>query len=222
MKEVGSFPAAIVDAKGKDNGVRFIDVDEDGNEDVILNNGKDAGIYLFDANKAILSKSRNPSDLPYCSQWHEQWGLVREETSLGTERKHKSITRRCRSSIFSRSTRQHRTRSKRPSAISKSIQVPEGFRVELVAAEPLVMDPIAIDWGVDGKLWVVEMADYPLGLDDQGKPGGRVRFLRTAMETDSMTSPRYSRWHRLSNRHHGVAGWCAHQRSPEYFLRRRS
>jgi len=52
-----------------------------------------------------------------------------------------------------------------------------GFRVELVAAEPLVMDPIALDWGPDGKLWVVEMADYPLGLDDRGKPGGRVRFL---------------------------------------------
>ena len=64
-----------------------------------------------------------------------------------------------------------------PQQSLKSIQVPEGFRVELVAAEPLVMDPIAIDWGADGKLWVVEMADYPLGLDDQGEPGGRVRFL---------------------------------------------
>ena len=59
----------------------------------------------------------------------------------------------------------------------KTIHVRDGFEVQLVAAEPLVMDPVAIDWGPDGKLWVVEMADYPLGIDGQGKPGGRVRFL---------------------------------------------
>ena len=38
-------------------------------------------------------------------------------------------------------------------------------------------DPIAFEWGADGKLWVVEMGDYPLGLDGKGKPGGIVRFL---------------------------------------------
>lgn len=56
--------------------------------------------------------------------------------------------------------------------------VQPGFRVELVAAEPMVMDPVAFDWGNDGRLWVVEMADYPLGIDGKGKPGGRVRCLR--------------------------------------------
>ena len=40
-----------------------------------------------------------------------------------------------------------------------AFEVRDGFRIELVAAEPLVMDPVAIDWGVDGKLWVAEMAD---------------------------------------------------------------
>lgn len=55
--------------------------------------------------------------------------------------------------------------------------VDPGFAVELVAAEPLVRDPVGIDWGFDGKLWVVEMADYPYGIDGEGKPGGRVRFL---------------------------------------------
>ncbi|NOZ39778.1 MAG: c-type cytochrome [Planctomycetes bacterium] len=53
----------------------------------------------------------------------------------------------------------------------------DDFRIELVAAEPRVVDPVAYDWGPDGKLWVVEMGDYPLGLDGQGKPGGRIRFL---------------------------------------------
>ena len=59
----------------------------------------------------------------------------------------------------------------------EAFHVREGFRVELVAAEPLVMDPVAIDWGVDGRLWVAEMADYPLGMDGKGSAGGRVRFL---------------------------------------------
>lgn len=58
-----------------------------------------------------------------------------------------------------------------------SLTTRPGLRVELVAAEPLVMDPIHLDWGPDGRLWVVEMADYPLGLDGKGRPGGRVRFL---------------------------------------------
>ena len=30
-----------------------------------------------------------------------------------------------------------------------ALHVREGFRVELVAAEPLVMDPVAIDWDAD-------------------------------------------------------------------------
>ena len=59
----------------------------------------------------------------------------------------------------------------------KSIAVAPGFTVELVASEPLVKDPIAFEWGADGKLWVVEMGDYPLGTDGKGKPGGVVRFL---------------------------------------------
>jgi putative membrane-bound dehydrogenase-like protein len=55
--------------------------------------------------------------------------------------------------------------------------VREGFELQLVAAEPLVIDPVAIDWGADGTLWVAEMADYPSGMDNNGKPGGRIRFL---------------------------------------------
>ncbi|NIP98933.1 MAG: hypothetical protein GWO24_38275, partial [Akkermansiaceae bacterium] len=43
--------------------------------------------------------------------------------------------------------------------------------------EPLVVDPVAIDFGPDGKLWVCEMHDYPEGLDGNYEPGGRIRFL---------------------------------------------
>jgi putative membrane-bound dehydrogenase-like protein len=57
------------------------------------------------------------------------------------------------------------------------IHVPEGFRVELVACEPQVIDPVAFDWDAQGRLWVIEMSDYPMGMDGHGKAGGRVRIL---------------------------------------------
>ena len=64
-----------------------------------------------------------------------------------------------------------------PEESMKVAHVRDGFELQLVVAEPLVMDPVAIDWGADGKLWVAEMADYPSGMDNNGKPGGRIRFL---------------------------------------------
>jgi putative membrane-bound dehydrogenase-like protein len=64
-----------------------------------------------------------------------------------------------------------------PTAALSSIHVPAGFRVDLVAAEPQVLDPVAFDWDAQGRLWVVEMADYPMGMDGAGQPGGRIRCL---------------------------------------------
>ncbi len=66
-----------------------------------------------------------------------------------------------------------------PAESLAAIKVPAGFEVELVAAEPLVQDPIDFAWGADGRLWVVEMADYPKGLDGRGQPGGRIKFLES-------------------------------------------
>jgi len=64
-----------------------------------------------------------------------------------------------------------------PADSFKKIHVRPGYEAELVAAEPLLESPVAIDWDEHGRLWVVEMVDYPLGLDGKGKPGGRVRIL---------------------------------------------
>ncbi len=58
-----------------------------------------------------------------------------------------------------------------------AIKVPRGLEVELAAAEPLVFDPVAIDFGGDGKLWVADMRDYPMGLDGRYQPGGEIRVL---------------------------------------------
>jgi putative membrane-bound dehydrogenase-like protein len=59
----------------------------------------------------------------------------------------------------------------------KSIRIAAGLRVELVAAEPLIQSPVAIDFGADGKLWVCEMRDYPTGIDGNWKPGGVIKVL---------------------------------------------
>ncbi|MDC0936696.1 HEAT repeat domain-containing protein [Pirellulales bacterium] len=62
----------------------------------------------------------------------------------------------------------------------ETIAVREGLTVELAAAEPLVVDPVAIDWGPDGQLWVCEMHDYPTGIDGAYQAGGRIAVLRDA------------------------------------------
>jgi putative membrane-bound dehydrogenase-like protein len=59
-------------------------------------------------------------------------------------------------------------------AALKSMMVPEGYRVDLVASEPLIQDPVNIAFGLDGSVWVVEMSDYPIGNDQ----GGAIKVLR--------------------------------------------
>lgn len=55
-----------------------------------------------------------------------------------------------------------------------SMVVPDGFTVDLVAGEPLVQDPVNLAFGPDGRVWVVEMSDYPQGVEG----GGRIKCLR--------------------------------------------
>ncbi len=71
---------------------------------------------------------------------------------------------------------------KSPQESLACIKTRPGFTVELMAAEPLVQSPIAFAWGPDGKFWVVEMGDYPLGSDGKGKPGGRIKYLTRSRE----------------------------------------
>jgi putative membrane-bound dehydrogenase-like protein len=53
----------------------------------------------------------------------------------------------------------------------------KGLTIDLVAAEPLIASPVAIDFGPDGRLWVAEMVDYPSGTKGDFQPGGRVAVL---------------------------------------------
>ncbi|MDI9404066.1 MAG: c-type cytochrome [Limnohabitans sp.] len=55
----------------------------------------------------------------------------------------------------------------------------DGYKIELVAAEPLVEAPVALEFGPDGRLWVVEMRGYMRDADGAGEdqPLGRVKVL---------------------------------------------
>ena len=60
-----------------------------------------------------------------------------------------------------------------PDEALSTFQLPEGFRIELAAAEPDVIDPVAMAFDARGRLYVVEMRDYPY----QPEPHGRVKRL---------------------------------------------
>lgn len=61
----------------------------------------------------------------------------------------------------------------------KTLRVPPGFRVEIVASDPLVMDPVAMTIGPDGRIWVVEMRAYMPNVDGTGEnaPIGTLAVL---------------------------------------------
>lgn len=61
----------------------------------------------------------------------------------------------------------------------KTFRVAPGFKVELVASDPLVFDPVAMAFGADGRLWVVEMRAFMPNVDGTGEdaPIGTVAFL---------------------------------------------
>ena len=60
----------------------------------------------------------------------------------------------------------------------KTFEAVDGFRLELVAAEPQVQSPVAAAFDADGSLYVAEMRDYPYKPRPGGKPLGSVRLLR--------------------------------------------
>jgi putative membrane-bound dehydrogenase-like protein len=64
-----------------------------------------------------------------------------------------------------------------PQQALKEFKVAPGLRVELVACEPQIESPVAMQFDEDGRLWVVEMPDYPNGPAKGEKPHGRIKVL---------------------------------------------
>ncbi len=55
------------------------------------------------------------------------------------------------------------------------METEEGWNAHLVACEPLVVDPVEAAFDDAGRLWVVEMRDYPYRVSEQ--PKGRIGVL---------------------------------------------
>ncbi|MDB6109790.1 MAG: dehydrogenase [Pedosphaera sp.] len=70
----------------------------------------------------------------------------------------------------------------------QTLKVAPGFRVELVASEPMVEDPVAMAFDPDGRMWVVEMRGYMPNVDgkDEDQPIGRIVVLE---DTDGDGKP---------------------------------
>jgi putative heme-binding domain-containing protein len=73
-----------------------------------------------------------------------------------------------------------------PEEALKSFKLAPGFRVELVAAEPLVVDPVQFEFDPDGRIWAVEFRGWMLDIDGtgEGDPIGQVVVLE---DTDGDT-----------------------------------
>ena len=61
-----------------------------------------------------------------------------------------------------------------------TFRLPEGFRAEVVAAEPLIATPVAAQFDHQGRLWVVEMTGYMRQVDGSGEtePNGSIVILK--------------------------------------------
>jgi len=175
------------DDQGRDAGLRFVDLDDDGQLDVVFSNDEHYGIYLFDSTTSAWTRevmagaAGEPGALPKIVKNGGNNGFFVHSRSLwwqneDTDKLPDKVDRRSFNDIL----KDIPPSGKTPEQSLRSIRVSPGFQVELTAAEPLIQDPIAIEWGADGKLWVLEMGDYPMGTDGQGRAGGTVRVLEDA------------------------------------------
>jgi len=170
-------------SEGGDAGLRFADLNGDGFLDVLYSNRQRYAIHLWNKDvKPHLGWIRGWSQFVKEGERRGVSGeppvmvgaVVRTENGeLLIERPGAPVQRVSAKGLIAFDI----PAPKSPEDALKTFQVREGFRVELVAAEPAVMDPVSFDWGADGRLWVVEMRDYPLGVDGKGKPGGVVKVL---------------------------------------------
>jgi putative membrane-bound dehydrogenase-like protein len=59
----------------------------------------------------------------------------------------------------------------------KAFRLAPGLKIEIVAAEPEVVSPVSIAFDEQGRLWVVEMSDYPNGPVPGEPPKSRIKLL---------------------------------------------
>lgn len=56
-----------------------------------------------------------------------------------------------------------------PAEALHTFQIQDGFSIELVASEPLIHDPVAMDFDERGRIWVIEMQSYMPDVEGHGE-----------------------------------------------------
>ncbi|GAA3572183.1 DUF7133 domain-containing protein [Snuella lapsa] len=58
-------------------------------------------------------------------------------------------------------------------------KVEDGFKLEMVASEPLLIAPVAMDFDSKGRIWVAEMTGFMRNIDGEGEdaPTGSIKIL---------------------------------------------
>jgi putative membrane-bound dehydrogenase-like protein len=169
--------------RAKGPGARFVDLNGDGHEDIVVSNAEAHGVYLF------VPKDRERTNL----QWFEGWTQVLREGATGDANSLPLIARKdgvenevrfengfmivkdtsapggeTRVS-FAELLKVPGPAPKPPQESLTALHLKPGFRAELVATEPLVQDPVYLDWDHQGRMWVVEMGDYPFAPGETTK-----------------------------------------------------
>lgn len=184
----------LTDKQGRDAGLRFVDVDGDGYDDVLFSNHERYSLHLFRKDSRNLRLKPGWSDEVVSGKrvnaltdaippivrdgpnrnngvWfkNDTMWIQNEDTAHLPDK----VDRRTFKQLLSGS----QPRAMSPEESLRAMRVRPGFKVEVVASEPLIQSPVAFEWSADGRLWVVEMGDYPNGIDGKGKGGGRLRVL---------------------------------------------
>jgi mono/diheme cytochrome c family protein/glucose/arabinose dehydrogenase len=75
-----------------------------------------------------------------------------------------------------------------PEQALKSFRIADGLRIECIAHEPLVESPVALEFGPDGRMWVVEMRGFMPNVEGKGELGipGRIVVLEDTNDDGKM------------------------------------
>jgi mono/diheme cytochrome c family protein len=92
---------------------------------------------------------------------------------------------------------------KRPEEQAKTFLLPTGYRMEIVASDPDIIMPSAMEWDGNGRMFVVEMRTYMLSADgaDKYKPISRIsmwestkgdgKYDKHTVFVDNLVLPRF-------------------------------
>ncbi|MFT3703849.1 MAG: HEAT repeat domain-containing protein [Agriterribacter sp.] len=65
-----------------------------------------------------------------------------------------------------------------PEESMKTMHLPKGYKLELVASEPMIQEPVAIAWDGNGRLYVAEMLTYMQDIDANNENEPRSKIIR--------------------------------------------